>query len=210
MHRTVTVIVGLLALSGIAAAAMHYVGTPYNAGFLDYPVVTALHVGLGGLYLTFAPFQFVPAIRNRWLGYHRWAGRSLVSIGLIVGFTGFFAATIFPFSGWAERVVVGGFATFFFSALLVSAWHIRARRIAEHRAWMVRAFSIGLSIATMRIIFIPLLVVIGPESLDTVADLSIISFALAFFIHTVASEWWLRRTQGTSVRPELSAADSLT
>ncbi len=107
MHRTVTVVVGLLALSGIAAAAMHYVGTPYNTGFLDYPIVTALHVGLGGLYLTFAPFQFVPAIRNRWLGYHRWAGRSLVSIGLIVGFTGFFAATIFPFSGWAERVVVG-------------------------------------------------------------------------------------------------------
>jgi hypothetical protein len=90
-------------------------------------------------------------------------GRGLVGIGLIVGFTGFFAATIFPFSGWAERIVVGGYALFFFSGLVISAWHIRARGIAEHRAWMVRSFSIGLSIATMRIIFIPLLVVIGPE-----------------------------------------------
>lgn len=208
MHRTVTVVVGLLALSGIAAAGAHYVGTPYNTGFLDYPTITVLHVALGGLYLTFAPFQFVPAVRNRWIGYHRWAGRSLVSIGLIVGFTGFFAATIFPFSGWPERFVVGGYAVFFFSALLVSAWHIGARRVAAHRAWMIRAFSIGLSIATMRIIFVPLLILIGPDNVDTIADLSIISFALAFFIHTVAAEWWLRRTPRPSLRPDFAAADS--
>ncbi len=208
MHRTVPVVVGLLALSGIAAAAAHYLGTPYNTGFLDYPTVTVLHVVLGGLYLTFAPFQFLPAVRNRWLGYHRWAGRSLVSIGLIVGFTGFFAATIFPVSGWPERIIVGGYAIFFFSALLVSAWHIRARRVAEHRAWMIRAFSIGLSIATMRIIFVPLLVLIGPEDVETIADLSIISFACAFFVHTVAAEWWLRRSQRLSVRPGFAGADS--
>jgi hypothetical protein len=61
MQRTVAVVVGLLALSGIAAAAAHYLGTPYNKGFLDHPTVTVLHVVLGGLYLTFAPFQFVPA-----------------------------------------------------------------------------------------------------------------------------------------------------
>ena len=104
----------------------------------------------------------------------------------------------------------GGYALFFFSGLLVSAWHIRARRIAEHRAWMVRSFSIGLSIATMRVIFIPLLVVIGPEDVETIADLSIISFALAFFIHTVAAEWWLRRSDRAVISSTLSTADSMT
>ncbi|MCZ6655760.1 MAG: hypothetical protein O7C67_00545 [Gammaproteobacteria bacterium] len=41
MHRTVAVVVGLPALSGIATAAMHYVGTSRDTGFLDYPVVKA-------------------------------------------------------------------------------------------------------------------------------------------------------------------------
>jgi hypothetical protein len=72
------VVVGLLALVGVGAAAAHYLYEPYNHGFLKYPTIVALHVILGGLYL--APFQFVRRIRSRHLGYHRWAGRVLVSI----------------------------------------------------------------------------------------------------------------------------------
>jgi hypothetical protein len=63
----------------------------------------ALHVILGGVYLSLAPFQFVQRIRSRWPGYHRRVGRLLVGIGLVAGETGLFMAWIIPFAGWPDR-----------------------------------------------------------------------------------------------------------
>ena len=51
--------IGSLVFVGIAASDTHYLQEPYNPGFLEFPVVTAMHVVLGGLYLTLAPFQFI-------------------------------------------------------------------------------------------------------------------------------------------------------
>ena len=85
IRRPLSVVVGFLALGGVGAAATHYLYEPYNPGFLKYPSIVALHVILGGLYLALAPFQFVRRIRSGHLSYHRWAGRVLVSIGLVVG-----------------------------------------------------------------------------------------------------------------------------
>ena len=73
---------------------------PYNPGFLHFPTVVALHVVLGGVYLALAPFQFVRRIRSRHLDYHRWAGRMLVSVGLVVGLSALFMALVIPKGGW--------------------------------------------------------------------------------------------------------------
>jgi len=62
-------------------------------------------VVLGGIYLALAPLQFVRRLRSRHPGYHRWAGRGLVSIGLVVGATALFMGFVIPFSGWGERVI---------------------------------------------------------------------------------------------------------
>jgi hypothetical protein len=158
-------VVGFLALVGIAASAAHYLYEPYNPGFLKYPNILALHVILGGVYLLFAPLQFVKRIRSRHLGYHRRAGRLLVSIGLVIGTTALFMGLVIPFSGWIERVYIGLFGTFFILASIKGFVHIRAGHVASHREWMIRAFAIGLSIATQRLIFIPaLLIVSDPRS----------------------------------------------
>ncbi len=136
-------VVSFLAFIGIAASATHYLYEPYNPGFLKYPTIVALHVILGGVYLVFAPFQFVKRIRSRHLGYHRWAGRLLVSIGLVVGMTALFMGLVIPFSGWIERVYTSLFGTFFILALVKGFVHIRAGRVASHREWMIRALAFG-------------------------------------------------------------------
>jgi hypothetical protein len=87
--------IGSLVFVGIAASATHYLQEPYNPRFLEFLVVTALHVVLGGLYLTLASFQFISRIRSRHLAYHRRAGSVLVAVGLII-----------PFFGWGERVII--------------------------------------------------------------------------------------------------------
>jgi uncharacterized membrane protein len=195
MRWLLMIVVGLLALLGIGAAVFHYLEEPYNPGFLEFPTITAFHVILGGVYLALAPFQFVQRIRTRWLGVHRWVGRLLVVIGLIVGVTALFMGFVFPMAGWPESVVIGLFGGLYLVALVLGFAHVRAGRIALHREWMMRAFAIGLSIATMRIFFIPALILVGNPTDEQITFFSVGSFTLAFLLHTGVTEMWIRHTR---------------
>jgi uncharacterized membrane protein len=188
------VLLGVLALIGIGASISHYFVESYNPGFRAFPLITAFHVILGGVYLALAPFQFVGRIRSRWLRYHRWAGRVLVAIGLIVGLTALFMGLVIPFSGWSESVVITAFGGWFLIALVKGFRHIRAGQVELHRAWMIRAFAIGLSIATMRLIFIPTLMLAVNPTDEQIAFFSVASFTIAFILHASVAEWWIRRT----------------
>jgi hypothetical protein len=66
-----------------------------------------------------------------------------------------------------------------------------------HREWIIRAFPIGLSIATMRLIFVPTLLVVADPTDAQVAVLSNTSFAAAFVLHTSVAEAWIRTTCGS-------------
>jgi hypothetical protein len=123
-RRILAVSVGILASVGVGASAVHYLQEPYNPGFLRFPTVVALHVVLGGVYLTLAPFQFVRRIRSRHLVYHRRVGRLLVAIGVVVGVTALFMGLVIPKGGWPERVVIGLFGTVFLVALVKGFVHV--------------------------------------------------------------------------------------
>jgi uncharacterized membrane protein len=189
------VAIGTLAFIGVAASATHYLQEPYNPGFLRFPTIVALHVVLGGVYLAFAPFQFVKRIRSRHPDYHRRAGRLLVAVGLVVGVTALFMGLVIPFSGWPERVVIGLFGGWFLIALVKGFIYIRARRVDLHREWMIRAFAIGLSVATMRLIFVPALIVATAPTDSQIASLSVVSFSAAFVAHAAVAELWIRATR---------------
>jgi uncharacterized membrane protein len=188
--------VGLLAFVGVGASAVHYLQEPYNPGFLDFPTIVALHVVLGGVYLALAPFQFVGRIRSRHLGYHRWAGRLLVSTGLVVGATALFIGLMIPKAGWTERAVIGFFGGLFLLALVEGLFNIRAGRVARHREWMIRAFAIGLAIATARLIFFPaLLITMADPTEERFGTLLVVSLAVAFALHASVAELWIRVTR---------------
>jgi len=187
------VVIGILALVGVAASATFYLRPPYNPGFLTYPTIVALHVVLGGLYLVFAPFQFVKGIRSRHLGYHRWMGRFLVAIGLVTGVTALFMGLVIPFSGWPERVLIGLFGSLFLFALGKGFVHIRARRVALHREWMIRAFAIAL--ATQRLIFIPLLLTVAAPTDGEIVTLSVVAWTVALVVHSSLAEVYIRLTR---------------
>ena len=190
------VTVGLLASIGVGASAVHYLQEPYNPGFLDFPTIVALHVILGGVYLTLAPFQFVKGIRSRHLTYHRWTGRLLVAIGVVVGVTALFMGLVIPKAGWPERVVIGFFGGLFLIALVKGFLHVRAGRVALHREWMIRAFAVGLAIATARLIFFPALLITTADPTDGLfGTLLVVALAVAFVLNASAAELWMRATR---------------
>jgi uncharacterized membrane protein len=186
-------LVGFLVLTGMGACVGYFLKDAYNPGFPRHPAIVAAHVILGGIYMAVGAFQFVPRIRERAISYHRQAGRALAAIGTTVGASAFFIAVVIPFSGLPEQIIVGGFAIYFTLALLIGVSRVRAGRIAEHREWMMRAYSIGLSIATMRLIFIPALAFAAPVTLDKIEFLSISAFTVSFMFHLIGTELWLRR-----------------
>lgn len=189
------ILVAFLAITGVGASIFYFLREPTNPQFLDYPNITLLHVIPGGIYLGLAPLQFLGQIRSRWLGYHRLAGRFLASIGLVVGVAAVFLALVIPFSGRWEQVINGFFGSLFVFSLVKGVVYIRASQIDLHREWMIRAFAIGLGIATMRLLFIPALIIVGDPTRSQIETLSIASFSVAFCLHIGFAEYWIRRTR---------------
>jgi uncharacterized membrane protein YozB (DUF420 family) len=101
---------------------------------------------------------------------------------------------VIPFSGRLESVINSFFALLFLVSLAKGLYYIRTKQIDLHREWMIRAFAIGLGPATMRLIFVPSLIVIGQPTHEQIMMLSIVSFTVAFSVHAGFAELWIRKT----------------
>jgi hypothetical protein len=61
-------------------------------------------------------------------------------------------SVVIPFDGFTETVITFINATLFFYCLAKAIGAAKKKKIADHRAWMVRATAVGLSVATMRVL----------------------------------------------------------
>jgi hypothetical protein len=148
-----------------------------NEKFSEFPLIVNSHVLLGAVYLLTAPLQFSKTLRTRSLDFHRWSGRFLVSFGLIAGASALFMGIVIPYSGTSEQLVIG-----FFGSLFLSYKNVRQKNIKLHREWMIRALALGLSIATIRLIFVPVLI-LNSLNRQEAEMWSILSFTIAFVLH---------------------------
>ncbi|MCJ8271557.1 MAG: DUF2306 domain-containing protein [Psychrosphaera sp.] len=208
MRGLLMVVIGFLCISGIGAAIFYFFRTPNNPGFIEFSLTTQSHVILGGLFLALAPFQLIKRVRSRWPLFHRWSGRLLVFIGGIIALTALFMAVVIPFSGWLESVINSIFALFFLLSLVKGLYYIRRKQVDLHRQWMIRAFAVGLGPATMRLIFVPALIIAGQPTHEQIMMLSIVSFTVAFSVHIAFAEWWIRGFNKSKKR-EQPAEDEL-
>jgi uncharacterized membrane protein len=198
----------LLALLGIGLSIEHLLDSNhYNPGFAEHPLVIRSHVVLGGLYLAVALPQFVSTIRVRRPRLHRAMGRAGVAAGVVAGFTALLTTALFPYHGPIAFFLVGPWACWFVASLARGLWLARRRRFAAHREWMIRAFAIGTGIATMRLLFVPAMLLLGEYADEERARrLSLASFMVAFALHAVIAEVWIRTTRGKHASPPSTPA----
>jgi uncharacterized membrane protein YozB (DUF420 family) len=196
----------LLALLGIGLSVEHLLDSrPYNPGFARHPFVIRSHVVLGALYLALALPQLVPGIRRRRPSLHRAVGRIAAGAGVAAGLTALLVTALFPYSGPLAMLVVGPFAAWFLASLVCGFRAARRRDFAAHRAWMIRALAIGTSIATMRLIFVPAMLLLGAYGDESMLRwLSLASFAAAFALHAAVGEAWIRSTRRGGAWTELA------
>ncbi|HEY1012967.1 MAG TPA: DUF2306 domain-containing protein, partial [Herpetosiphonaceae bacterium] len=163
--------------------------------FARYPALTLIHIIPGLLFMGLWPLQFNRRLRAGGRSWHRRAGWVAVASGLIVGVTAIVMSVAMPaIGGPVQAAATLVFGAGFLAALGKAVWHIRRREIARHREWMIRAFSYGLAVATIRPI-IGFFFATSPLSGLAPADFFGPAFWLGFALHAAAAEWWIRRTR---------------
>jgi hypothetical protein len=161
----------------------------FDRRYAEHPVLAYAHILPGVAYLVFAPFQISRRFRNRHLVLHRKMGRVLIPLGLAGGLFGIIFGILYSFGGLVEASAAVLFGSWFVFALAYAYQHIRAGDTVGHRRWMIRAFAIGLGVGTIRL-WIGLFEATGLLDFD---DAFGVAFWIAWSMHVIAAEIWLRR-----------------
>lgn len=189
MRRTLSLF-GLISTSSALSGS-----TPVDAAFTRYAPLTMLHILPGLAFVVFGPLQFVKTLRNRRPRVHRRIGYIVLTSGLATGVTALAMTTRMAIGGATERAATALFGVLFLVALGRAFACIRRRQVALHREWMIRAFSLGLAVATVRPIVGAFFATRGLTHLAP-SEFFGIAFWLGFTIHLIAAEAWINHTRG--------------
>lgn len=176
-----------------------------DAGFARNPVLTLVHIFPGLLFVLLAPIQLMRSVRNRHLTLHRWMGRAVVAAGMVIGVTALVMSSRMAIGGMNETVATMLFGMLFLLCLIKGFVSIRRRDVTAHREWMIRAFAIGMAVATIRpivgIFFATrMLTHLTPQQFFGTA------FWLGFTVQLIVAEVWINYTRTTSRRNNSSTA----
>jgi uncharacterized membrane protein len=170
-----------------------------DAGFAPHPVLTMLHITPGLLFILLAPLQFVRRLRIRKPKLHRWIGRVVLVCGIVIGSSALVMSPQMAIGGANETAATTLFAIVFLFSLIKAFLHIRRRRIALHREWMIRAFAVGFAVASIR----PIVgIFFATSRLTHLAphDFFGTAFWLGFTIQLMVAEIWINYTRSPSPR----------
>jgi len=124
---------------------------PADARFTGFPVALVAHILGATGYAVVGAFQFVPRFRRRHLTWHRRTGRVLAGAGLLVAGSALWMTLVYPPQPgtgdllFTLRLTVGSAMVV---ALVLGVRAARTRDLAAHRAWMIRAYALGLGAGT--------------------------------------------------------------
>lgn len=167
--------------------------------YVAHPWIAYGHMVPGVLYLLGAPLQLSHRFRSRHYTLHRRLGRVLLACALLSGVLSVVLGIVFAWGRGAETSATLVYGSWFVVCLTLAFRAIRAGHVAQHRRWMVRAFAVGVGVATIRIwvglftgVQLGLLGMSG-ETMPLRATFGI-AFWLGLSMHVAFAEWWLRRT----------------
>ena len=190
MLSLVPVVAGLARLSGLASGGGV---TPENVRFMANPVPVVLHILCASLFCVLGALQFDAALRQRFPRLHRIAGRLAAPCGIGAALTGVWMTAAYAIPAelqgpllYGVRMVVGVAMAL---AVIVSVRAVLQRRIAQHKAWMVRAYALGQGAGTQVLILLPVTLMAGAPTFF----FRDVLMASAWGLNALFAEWVIRR-----------------
>jgi uncharacterized membrane protein len=190
------VTMALLALSAIPLTAgtlrlLQLAGGPVvipaDHRFDAFPLPLVVHIVAAATYALLGILQFVPRFRRSHPIWHRRVGRISVAAGLIVAISAL-SLTLFyeaqPGTGDVLFVLRLAFGSAMAACLVLGVTAVYHGDIAAHRAWMVRAYAIGLAAGTQAF----------TEGLGAaIFGTSVLAKGAGWVANLAVAEWSLRR-----------------
>jgi uncharacterized membrane protein len=171
------------------------------------PVPVVVHILCAVAYAILGAFQFSGALRRRWPGWHRVAGRVLVVLGLGVALSALWMTLFYPRApggdlAYAFRLAFGsGMA----ASLILGFDAIRRGHVAHHRAWMARAYALALGAGTQVFTLGVATAIVGNSDLSTALGLG-----AGWGINLAVVEYFIRAPRRASVRTRTPASVTAT
>lgn len=165
---------------------------PADPRFTASPVPVVVHIISALAYAVLGAFQFSAASRRNHPGWHRTAGRVLVILGLVVAFSALWLTLLYPRqpgTGYLAYVFRLAFGAGMAASIALGFTAIRRGDVAHHRAWMTRAYALGLGAGTQVFTLGIGGAVFGTSELTT--DLSL---GMGWAINLAVAEYVIRRT----------------
>lgn len=166
--------------------------TQENARFFAAPLPVALHIATAAIFCVLGAFQFSPRFRNRNLKWHRMAGWILIPCGIVSALSGLWMTQFYPFvdfDGWyvyGMRLLAG---TAMATSITLAVTAIRKRNIAQHRAWMMRGYALGIAAGTQVFTHLPWFVFPGIRGEFARS----VFMGLGWAINIAVAEWFIAR-----------------
>lgn len=182
-------------LNGYHPPAVQSPNAALDEVFVPHAILTLIHIIPGLFFVLLGPLQFSATIRSRYIRWHRRSGYVFIICGLVIGVSALVMSFSMPaIGGVIQAAATGLFSLYFLLSLIKAVLHIRSREITLHREWMIRAFSIGMAVATIRPI-IGLFFATSRIFGLTPYEFFGIAFWIGFILHTLAAEIWIQRTR---------------
>jgi len=180
-----------LILAGMIPSVNPAGGKPFDDKITSQPVLTFVHMLPGLLFMILGPLQFIPRFQMRYPRFHRRSGRVFVVCAYLVGLSALVMAFRAPIGGVNETAATAFYAIFFLVALSLALRYILRKQVLLHREWMLRAFAIGLAVATIR----PIVGIFFAFSGLSPQVFFGTAFWIGFTLHLVAAEVWINCTR---------------
>ena len=180
----------VLVLQGVLSSFTPGGGKPFDTDFGLHPVITLLHILPGAVFMILGPLQFLPNLRKKYPAFYRRSRRVFLLSGVIIGVTALVMPfVLLPIGGVNEAAAVLFFALYFLVALSKAGAADASGR--KSREWLIRAFAVGLAIATTRLI----VVLFFAFSRMSPHEFFGTAFWIGFTLHAVVAEIWINSTR---------------
>lgn len=166
------------------------------------PVAWFAHVLAGVAFGITGPVQFVRALRHRFGRVHRATGRVFVIAGATLGLSGLsLLAQVMSERTPLADIARGVFGLALLFALALAMVAVRDRDFRRHRAWMIRAYAVGMGLGTVGLVFFPIYIVTGQPPMGFAAD---ILFVAAWVMTIVVGEVVVHRLSASPSKASAS------
>jgi uncharacterized membrane protein len=155
------------------------------------PVTFFLHALAGVLFGVIGPLQFVRALGSRFGTLHRVAGRVFVLAGVGLALSGL--ALLLQVESIAAGLLDaarGVFGLALMAALVRGVAAARARDMRRHRAWMIRAYAIGMGQGTAALVLFPIYLITRTPPAGLATAIVVVGMWL---LNITLAEWVVRR-----------------